>query len=269
MSGWFASWKSHRALLRATRVGQRVQLCGPLAVEAFGEITIDDDVRLGGPAAMMHLVAARGASIHIGATSVISHGCGLSATSSIVVGRGVTIGPFCLLLDSDFHTVGDHSTGSEALPIVIEDNAYIEANVVVLRGARIGAGARVRAGSVVSGIVPAGATVSGVPARAVHDMTNDMNDSNDDGDRDLTDDVCALIANVFGLSSPPDADALLESLAGWDSLGTLNLLLSLEERCGVNIITEDFLQLRSVRDVVTAVSTLARNVEDSPAEAHW
>jgi acetyltransferase-like isoleucine patch superfamily enzyme len=49
----------------------------------------------------------------------------------------------------------------------IEDGASIGSGAVVLGGVRVGAGALVGAGAVVSRDVPPGATVAGVPARAL------------------------------------------------------------------------------------------------------
>jgi UDP-2-acetamido-3-amino-2,3-dideoxy-glucuronate N-acetyltransferase len=55
----------------------------------------------------------------------------------------------------------------ELLHTVVEADASVGSGAVVLGGVRVGAGALVGAGAVVSKDVPAGATVIGVPARAV------------------------------------------------------------------------------------------------------
>lgn len=56
-------------------------------------------------------------------------------------------------------------------PIVIEDHAWLGANVVVLPGVRIGHHAIVGAGAVVTRDVPPYTVVKGQPARAVHRLT--------------------------------------------------------------------------------------------------
>ena len=51
--------------------------------------------------------------------------------------------------------------------IVIEDDVWIGANVVVTRNVRIGTGGVIAAGSVVTGDIPPFVVAGGVPARAI------------------------------------------------------------------------------------------------------
>lgn len=64
---------------------------------------------------------------------------------------------------------GELQTGAdwELLPTFVEAGASIGSGAVVLAGVRIGAGALIGAGAVVTQDVAAGATVAGVPARAL------------------------------------------------------------------------------------------------------
>jgi maltose O-acetyltransferase len=55
----------------------------------------------------------------------------------------------------------------ESVPIVIEDDVWIGARAILLQGVRIGTGAIVAAGSVVTRDVPPYAVVAGNPARVV------------------------------------------------------------------------------------------------------
>jgi acetyltransferase-like isoleucine patch superfamily enzyme len=55
----------------------------------------------------------------------------------------------------------------ELLKTFVEDRASIGSAAVILAGVRVGAGALVGAGAVVTQDVPPGATVAGVPARAL------------------------------------------------------------------------------------------------------
>jgi len=64
---------------------------------------------------------------------------------------------------------GELQTGDdwELVPTFVEARASIGSGAVVLAGVRIGEGALIGAGAVVTQNVPAGATVAGVPARAL------------------------------------------------------------------------------------------------------
>lgn len=59
-------------------------------------------------------------------------------------------------------------------PVVLEDDVLIGANAVVIEGVRIGKGAVVGAGSIVTKDVPAGAVVVGNPARIVKEEKDDQ-----------------------------------------------------------------------------------------------
>jgi maltose O-acetyltransferase len=52
-------------------------------------------------------------------------------------------------------------------PVVIEDDVWIGIGAIILKGVRIGNGARIGPGAVVTRSVPAETTVMGNPARAV------------------------------------------------------------------------------------------------------
>ena len=55
----------------------------------------------------------------------------------------------------------------EVMPVVLEDDVWLGAHVVVLKGVTIGKGAVVGAGAVVTKSVPPHEIVAGVPARSL------------------------------------------------------------------------------------------------------
>lgn len=117
--------------------------------------------------ARSHLAVGPAATLRIGDDVRIAHGASISAQVRVEIGDGARIGPFVMIVDSDYHSPGEFSDKGKAAPIFIGAGARIGARVTLLRGAKVGAGAVVEAGSVVSGIVPAGARYGGIPARPV------------------------------------------------------------------------------------------------------
>ena len=55
-------------------------------------------------------------------------------------------------------------------PVIVEDGVLVGANAVIIEGIRIGTGAVVGAGAVVLEDVPAGAVVTGNPARIIKNV---------------------------------------------------------------------------------------------------
>lgn len=71
-----------------------------------------------------------------------------------------------------------------ATPVIIEDDVMIGANCVILEGVKVGKGAVVAAGSVVTTDVPPGAVVAGIPAKVIK-----MKDEKTAGKTQLLDDL--------------------------------------------------------------------------------
>jgi acetyltransferase-like isoleucine patch superfamily enzyme len=114
-------------------------------------------------------VGPRGRVI-LGADTAIQPRCQLlSYESAIIIGRGVQIASGCAFYSYDHGFAPDQPIGKQALttrgPIRIEDDAWLGFGVIVLSGVRVGRGAVIGAGSVVTHDVPDGAIVMGVPAR--------------------------------------------------------------------------------------------------------
>lgn len=111
-----------------------------------------------------------GSRTEIGFNSVIGDdsriGSGVFLPTGTVIGQRVFIGPNVTCTDDRHPRVRvDRSACYEARPPVIEDDVAIGAGAIVLPGVRIGRGARVAAGAVVTEDVPPGMMVVGLPAR--------------------------------------------------------------------------------------------------------
>jgi acetyltransferase-like isoleucine patch superfamily enzyme len=113
-----------------------------------------------------------GGSIMIGAETSIHPRCQLMAyKGAIRIGRGVALAPNCALYPYDHGVAPGMPIRRQPLTtkgdIIIDDEAWLGTNVTVLSGVRIGKGAVVGAGSVVTTDVPDDAIAVGVPARVV------------------------------------------------------------------------------------------------------
>lgn len=119
----------------------------------------------------MFNVSVSGSKLIIGDNVGIS-GSTITVSSSITIGNNVRIGSGCLILDNDAHQLKMedrlNNTGMiNIAPIVIEDNVFIGARSIILKGVHIGKGAVVGAGSVVSSNIPDNAIVAGNPAKII------------------------------------------------------------------------------------------------------
>jgi acetyltransferase-like isoleucine patch superfamily enzyme len=113
-----------------------------------------------------------GAKIVIG-DDVGMSGCTITAATSVTIGNHVLLGSGCLITDSDAHPVNPEERragyGGASRPIVIEDDVFIGARAIILKGVTIGKGCVVGAGAVVAKSVPPYSVVVGNPAKVVGD----------------------------------------------------------------------------------------------------
>lgn len=135
--------------------------CGP--VELGDRVKLFEDTHI--------LVGTEGA-VHIGAGTSIHRGCQIeSYKEPIRIGRRVEIAPRCAFQSFDHGIAPELPIAKQPLttkgPITIEDEVWLGYGSIVLSGVRIGEGAVIGAGSVVTKDVPAGAIAVGVPARVV------------------------------------------------------------------------------------------------------
>jgi acetyltransferase-like isoleucine patch superfamily enzyme len=118
----------------------------------------------------------------IGGDPVIGEGTWIGAFTVIDGSGGLSIGAGCdISCGAQIYT---HSTARRCVsgrayntidraPVVIGDRVFIGANATVMMGVRIGDGAVIGAGAVVTSDVPPYTVVTGVPARPVARVTVD------------------------------------------------------------------------------------------------
>ena len=87
---------------------------------------------------------------------------------NILIGNDVGIAQGCAFFTHDHGSSPEkHSELVTKGPIIIDDSAWIGRGVTVLSGVRIGQGAVVAAGAVVTRDVPDGMIAAGVPAKVI------------------------------------------------------------------------------------------------------
>lgn len=109
-------------------------------------------------------VIMMGASINIGAVV----GPGTMIDMNAVLGGRATTGKNCHV--GAGAVLAGVIEPPSAEPVVLEDDVVVGANAVILEGVRVGKGAVVAAGAIVTKDVPPGVVVAGTPARIIKDV---------------------------------------------------------------------------------------------------
>ena len=175
---------SDGALPANVRIGERSVIIGPFAFKRF--LTGRDPGLVIG-----HFSTLDGVQFAAGPEGLIRIGnyCHLSnvivlAEVSVVIGNYVMVGWNTTIADCDFHPLDPAERERDAIacspvgrptqrPLIekkavwIEDDVYIGPSVTILKGVRIGKGAFIEPGSMVTRDVPALTRVLGNPARVV------------------------------------------------------------------------------------------------------
>jgi len=269
----FAERATARIHLRAaSALGRNARTHGKPFVQNRGELRVGDDFRLVSVPVQSHLVVARGARLVIGKDVAIGSGAAISCAHEITIGDGVRIGRAVVVMDSDFHDAEAMASPGASAAIVIGAGARIGDEVVILKGARIGEGARIADASVVSGPIPAGAFASGVPARVRRESAARTSaslsfegrspSSSADPRRaplrsvslDVEARIHAIVADTFELDRAPDPSDGPATIARWDSLGALRLLLALEEELGVRLAENALTNVANVGELAAVVT---------------
>jgi acetyltransferase-like isoleucine patch superfamily enzyme len=172
-------WDNGRAVINARwslrhadHVGTRVRVRGRPAVTNLGRMVIGERVQLVSTIATLELVADEGGLLDIGERTLVNFGSSLVATELVRIGAHCHIGPYTMMLDNDFHRIEPERRLERppSKPIVVEDNVWIGARVIVLAGVTVGQDSCVGAGSVVTSDVPPRTLVAGVPARVLREL---------------------------------------------------------------------------------------------------
>jgi acetyltransferase-like isoleucine patch superfamily enzyme len=151
------------------RIGHNVTFKGVLWLQGHGaHIEIGDGCVIDG---VIRTVRGEGGEIRIGAgTSINAAALTMHEPGRIVIGRDCMFSTDIHMDVSDMHPIFDRRTGRRINPardILIGEHVWLGARVLVLKGAQIGDGAIIGAGSMVSGRIPPNTLAIGTPAKVV------------------------------------------------------------------------------------------------------
>lgn len=164
-------WRNVWFRLLGVRLGGYVWLRRVSIPRQWGDITIEAGCSLDDNVVLLCSGAACANKLVIRSGTYINRFAMLDAHEKIEIGANCMIGPHCYITDGDHGQAAGRLVNEQAMntrPVMIEDNVWLGAGVIVLKGVRIGRSAVVAAGAVVTKDVAPGEVVAGVPARPIH-----------------------------------------------------------------------------------------------------
>lgn len=104
--------------------------------------------------------------LYIGNNSTVGWFTLLDARGGLYIGNNVTIASYVKIIDGK-HDINSPKFEASFKPIIINDYAWICTGSIIIQGIKIGTGAVIAAGAVVTKDVPDYAVVGGNPARVI------------------------------------------------------------------------------------------------------
>ncbi len=149
---------------------------GPIQIGAGCRINGHDRYNPIGFGSGCNFVAEKGGSIVIGENVGISNST-LYSRIGISIGNNVMLGGGVKIYDTDFHSLEARFRGTSEdkahtvnKPVKIEDDVFIGAGTVILKGVHIGKGAVIGAGSIVTKDIPSDQIWAGNPAKYIRNV---------------------------------------------------------------------------------------------------
>lgn len=158
--------------------GNRIPFTGPINIIIGTNVRINSSRNsnaMGGDHKTILRTITTSGKIEIGDNTGISN-TAIVAQEFIKIGRNVKIGAGCKIYDNDFHSLEVNerinNTGKiQCASIFIEDDVFIGAHSIILKGVTIGKGAVIGAGAVVTKSVAQNEIWAGNPARFIRKIT--------------------------------------------------------------------------------------------------
>lgn len=175
----------NRLILKANGAvfGKNLQIPGKVFwLIGGGKLKIGDNFYLSSGNGVNPIASNLQADVYVepGATLTIGNNVGMSSTrlwihESARIGNNVKIGGCVLITDTDAHPMDyvarrSSNEGTKSAPVVIEDDVWIGAHCIILKGVTIGARSIIGAGSVVTKSIPVDCVAAGNPCRVIKSL---------------------------------------------------------------------------------------------------
>lgn len=161
----------------------RLKLNGRVVFSGPGRIIAGRNVQLNGTlnSVCTPWTYSKEAVIEIGSDSFLN-GTRIGCRNKVVIGNRCIIGD-ARINDNDGHGIqaDRRDIPAEALessPVILEDNVWVGAAVIILKGVRIGENSVIGAGSVVTKDIPANVVAAGNPCRVIRPINNENRNGN-------------------------------------------------------------------------------------------
>lgn len=153
-----------------TRLGAGVRTLGKPRIDNQGVMVIGDGTILRSVLIPLELVTAPGATLTIGKDCSFNYGVSVGCNERIDIGDRVRLGPFVMVVDSQFHDLYNRTLRPKPEPVRIESDVWVGTRSSVMPGVHIGRGAVIGAHSLVNKDVPAFSIWGGVPAKKLGEI---------------------------------------------------------------------------------------------------
>jgi len=166
--------------------GKNIRLRQPYKIKIGNNTLIDDycqlevdgensnGIELGNNIILNQFVRLKGNGfLEIGDNTKLNYNCSIIYGNHLKIGKNVLIGGYSYILGAPTHRfdrtdISIIAQGKESKgDIIIEDNAWIGAGVIILNGVKIGRDSIIGAGSVVTKNIPDFSIAVGVPAKVI------------------------------------------------------------------------------------------------------
>lgn len=175
----------NRLILKANGAvfGKNLQIPGKVSWLIEGsKLNIGDNFYLSSGNGVNPIASNLQADVYVepGAALTIGNNVGMSSTrlwihESVRIGNNVKIGGCVLITDTDAHPMDyvvrrSSNEGTKSAPVVIEDDVWVGAHCIILKGVTIGARSIIGAGSVVTNSIPVDCMAAGNPCRVIKSL---------------------------------------------------------------------------------------------------